>query len=907
MTTTIKEMIELTIDGRTVTGNPGDTVLLVARKHNIHIPTLCYHKDLEPYGGCRMCLVEVSGVRGLTTACTMQIAAGMEVRTQSPDIEQARKVSLELLLADHPLDCLVCAKNQQCELQTLAAEFGIDRIRFRKTRESRPIDESNPFFTYNPNKCITCSRCVRTCRELQGLGAIEMINRGVRTVVGCANGVPWVESSCESCGECIVRCPTGALADRPHPQPIKNIKSTCAFCGTGCGIVLGVRGNEIVSVAGDRTSPVNEGRLCVKGRYGNAFVNSPQRLTTPLIKRNGKFEEASWDEALDLVARKFAEYRGDSFAAIGNARGSNEENYLMQKFTRAVMGTNNVDNCARLCHAPTVTGLSQAFGSSAGTNPLSDLYDAGCIFVIGSNPTEAHPVAGSLMRRLAVAGKPLIVADPRKIELAKYADVWLQQRPGTDVPLLMGMARVIVEEGLHHPEFIATRCENVDAFMESLAVFDLDTVEGITGVPKKQIVQAARLYATHNPAIIAYSLGITEHSHGTDNVLAIANLALLTGNVGIPSGGVMPMRGQNNVQGACDMGCIPNAYQGYQKVNDPAVKQKFETAWGAPMRDNIGMNLMDFFSTGKVKALYCMGMDVAYSISDTTRVQEALRQMEFVVFQEIFLTGSAEFADVILPGTSFAEKDGTFSNLERCVQLIRKAIEPVGDSRPDWWIICEIARRMGGEGFDFNDPAEVMDEIAAITPSFAGITLERLVQCGIAWPCTAPDHQGTPRLHVTKFNTPSGLGHLTPLSYRPPAESADADYPFILSTGRSINHYHLSMTTKVEGLMALEPEETIRINALDAERLGIKDGDMVKVSSRRGELNVKAAISERLRPGMVWMTFHFYQTPTNVLTASALDPVSNTPEFKVTAVNVTKAMVVEEQLLPDGDKETITT
>lgn len=892
MTTTLEQTtLELTIDGKTVTGKPGESVLQVARRHRIHIPTLCNHADLEPYGGCRMCLVEVKGVRGLTTSCTMKIAPGMEVKTISPEIEQARRISLELLLADHPLECLTCAKNQQCELQALAAEFGIDRIRFRKTREQRRPDESNPFFVYDPNKCILCARCVRTCRQLQGLGAIDLVNRGMRTIVAPPNGVQWAESTCESCGECVSRCPTGALADRERRQPLAKVKTTCTFCGTGCGLVLGVRGNEIVSVAADRTSPVNQGRLCVKGRYGNAFVNSPKRLTTPLIKRNGVFEEATWDEALNLVAKKFAEYKGDVFTAVGNARGSNEENYVMQKFTRAVMGTNNVDNCARLCHAPTVTGLSAAFGTSGGTNPLHDLDDTECIFVIGSNPTEAHPVAGSLIRRLADTGKTLIVADPRRIDLASHADLYLQQRHGSDVALMMGMARVIVEEGLHDPAFIASRCENVDAFMESLKAFDLETVEGITGVPKEQIVQAARTYAQAGTAIIVYSLGLTEHSHGTDNILSVANLALLTGNVGKPGAGVMPMRGQNNVQGVCDMGCLPNVYQGYQKVIDPEVKRKFEQAWGAPMSDKHGLFLVDFFNQaleGKVKALYCMGMDVAYSIPDTERVQEGLRKMEFVVFQDLFLTGSAEFADVVLPGASFAEKDGTFTNLERRVQLIRKAVEPVGDSRPDWWIICEIAKRMGAQGFDFTSPADIMDEIARLTPYFAGLTLARLEPGGIPWPCTSAEHKGTPRLHMEKFNTPSGLGHLSDLAYRPPAESADAEYPFILSTGRSINHYHLAMTSKVKGLMAVEPEETVRICAEDAERLGIADGEMVKVSSRRGSLTVKVKISPRQRPGTAWMTFHFYETPTNKLLHQSLDPVAKTPEFKVTAINIEK-------------------
>jgi formate dehydrogenase alpha subunit len=895
-TTTNTTLIELTIDGKAVTGKPGDTVLRVARHHQIQIPTLCNHGDLEPYGGCRMCLVEITGMRGLTTACTMQITSGMGVRTQSPEIQSARRINLELLLADHPNECLTCEKNQACELQTLAAEFGIDRMRFRKTRPTLPHDTSNPIFRYDPNKCILCSRCVRTCAQLQALGAIDLVNRGMQTVVGCANQVPWVDSTCESCGECITRCPTGALAEYQRaPAPVRKVKTTCTFCGTGCGLVLGVRGNEIVSSVGDRLSPVNHGKLCVKGRYGNGFVNSPKRLTTPLIKRNGAFEEATWDEALDLITQKFAEYKGDSFAAIGGARCTNEDNYLVQKFARAVMHTNNVDNCARLCHAPTVTGLASTFGTSGGTNPLEDLDGAECIFVIGSNPTEAHPVAGVRMRKLAQQAT-VIVADPREIEMVRHADLWLPLRPGTDVALLMGIARVIVEEGLHDQAFIDARCENFDAFLQSLMAFDLETVTAITGVPQESIVQAARLYANAKTALITYSLGITEHSHGSDNVMALANLAMLTGNVGKPSCGVMPMRGQNNVQGACDMGCIPGSYQGYQSVANPEVRAKFEAAWGAPMPANPGLYLVDFFKqalTGNIKALYIMGMDPAYSISDTLQVHEAFRKAEFVVVQDIFRSGSAEFADVILPATSFAEKDGTFTNLERRVQRVRKAIEPVGDSRPDWWITCEIARRMGAQGFDFADPFEVLDEIARLTPYFSGLSFSRLEETGIQWPCPAFDHPGTPRLHVEKFNTPSCKGHFMPLSYRPPFEVADEAYPFILSTGRSLNHYHMAMTSNVPGLMSLEPEETVRINAEDAARLGITDGEMVKVSSRRGSLTVKAAISPMLQPGTVWMTFHFYATPTNVLLQQeSLDPLSKTPEFKVTAVNIEKILAI---------------
>ena len=889
--TTRVETIELTIDGKKVTGGHGDTVLEVARRNGIYLPTLCYHESLLPEGRCRLCLVDIDGFRAPATACTTKITGGMEVKTDTPMLQQIRRVTAELLLSDHPSDCLICAQNTACDLQKVAAYLGIDRIRYRKLREVQPIDDSNPFFVRDPNKCVLCGRCVQTCWSLQGVGAIDFLARGYRTEVGTFGRQPIYASTCESCGECLVRCPTGAIARRDRRQAASTVKTTCPYCGTGCGMILGVRGREIVWVDGDPDSPVNRGKLCVKGRFGQGFVNSADRLTAPLIERNGVFEKVSWEEALDLVAGKFRQYQPHEIAVVGSSRASNEECYLVQKLARAVFGTNNVDNCARLCHAPTVTGLSKTFGTGGGTNPLYDIEGAACLFVIGSNTTSAHPVAGVKVREAARKAK-LIVADPRRIELARHADLWLQHRPGTDVALLMGMARVILEENLHDAEFIATRCEGFAEFQQAAARFDLDTVEQITGVPKEQIVQAARMYATNAPAIIMYSLGITEHTHGTDNVTAIASLAMLTGNVGKPSAGVMPMRGQNNVQGACDMGCIPGAYQGYQAVTNSEARAKHEAAWGVKLPDQPGLYLVDYFPKileGEIKALYIVGLDPAYSLSNVNLVQEALRKAEFVVFQDIFLTGSAEFADVVLAASSYAEKWGTFTNLERRVQLIRPAIPPVGDSRPDWWITCEIAKRMGARGFDYTHPSEIMDEIAELTPSFAGVSFARLEAGGIQWPCPAPDHPGTPRLHVEKFNTPSGKGQLPALEYRPPAEEPDEQYPILLITGRSLYHFHLAMTVRVPGLMDLHPEEVVWLHPKDTAQLGVAEGDPVVVSSRRGRLQVKAFVTEDVAPGQAFMTFHFYESPTNVLTQQAFDPVSKTPEYKVTAVKVEKA------------------
>ncbi len=885
-------MITLTINGVKVTAEPGDTVLRAAKKAGIYIPHLCASPRLKPYGACRLCIVEIDGMRGFPTSCTTAAAEGMVVRTETERVARLRKTICEMIVADHPLDCLTCAANQRCKLQKVASYLGIVGSRLRRMTRKATVDESNQFYTRDLSKCILCGICTRACTELRRLGAIEIAGRGYDSRIAAFGDLPVASSTCESCGECVDMCPVGALWTRNETMPPTSETATiCPYCGCGCGLVLGTRNGRIVSVRGNRKSPVNEGSLCVKGRFGLDFVGSPERLTTPLIRRNGKFEKASWDEALDLVAGKFKQYRGDEFAAISSARATNEDNYIVQKFARAVMGSNNVDNCARVCHAPTVSGLSKSFGTGGGTNPLADVRGAACIFVIGSNATEAHPVAGAILRN-AAENATMIVADPREIELVGHSDLWLRQRPGTDVPLLMGMARVIVDENLHDTEFVARRCENFEEFMMSLTAFDLATVESITGVPKELIVKAARLYAGLKPAMIVYSLGITEHSHGTDNVMAIANLAMLTGNVGKVSGGVMPMRGQNNVQGACDMGCIPGAYQGYQSVAHPDVKRKFEQAWGCALSDKPGLTLVEQFNAtieGTIKAYYVVGMDIAFSVADSGRVQRALRDAEFLVFQDIFLTGSARFAHVVLPATTFAEKDGTFTNLERRVQRVRKCIEPIGDSRPDWQITCDIARRMGAKGFDFRHPSEIMDEIAGLTPSFAGISFSRLDQAGgIQWPCTATDHPGTPRLHTERFNHSSGKGRFAPLQYRPSAECVDEEYPFLLMTGRNLYHFHLAMTSKVPGLMAICPEETISVNPGDAARLRIADGDTVRVSSRRGALEVSAKVTDMVRQGEAFMTFHFYESPTNVLTSQALDPSSKTPEYKVTAVNIEK-------------------
>jgi formate dehydrogenase alpha subunit len=714
----------------------------------------------------------------------------------------------------------------------------------------------------------------------------------VDTVITTLGNEPIVDSICVSCGECVVRCPTGALTVKDYQPPARQVKTTCAYCGVGCGLVMGVRGGRIVTVEGDRDNVVNRGHLCVKGRFGNGFVNHPERLTKPLIKRDGEFVETTWDEALDLVAEKLGTYGSDEIAVLSSAKITNEENYVVQKFARAVLGTNSIDHCARLCHAPTVSGLAQSFGSGAMTNSINEIPQTACMFAIGTNTTSAHPIIAAKMKEAVRNGAKLIVANPKEVDLCRFADIFLQHKPGTDVPLMMGMARVILDEGLHNEDFVGEHTENFEAFKESLEGYDMSFVEETTGVPAEKIREAARVYAQNGPAGIFYAMGITQHTHGTENVLATSNLALLTGNVGVESGGVNPLRGQNNVQGACDLGALPNVYPGYQKVADTSIQEKFEREWNCSLSNDTGLTHVEIFNAigeSRVKALYQVGENPVLSEADANHVKEALEGIDFYVVQDIFLNESARYADVVLPAASFAEKDGTFTNTERRVQRVRKVIQPIGDSKPDWWIACEIAKRMGAQGFEFNHPREIMDEINRVTPSYAGITYDRIEENGLQWPCTDTDHEGTQYLYGGQFRTPSGKGRFMPLEYRESEELPDEEYPLMLTTDRSLYHFHTStMTRKVKGLEALHEEELLMINQVDSDKLGIESGEMVEVSSRRGRVKVRASVTDICPPGLVSMTFHFFESPTNELTNAALDPLAKIPETKVCAVKVSK-------------------
>ncbi len=887
--------VNITIDGIKLKVDDSLTVLEAALENNVYIPNLCHHKDLIPSGSCRLCLVEINNRKVQVIACKIKVEEGMTVITDNPEINFIRQMTLELLHVNHTQDCTNCMKNTNCQLQEVTSYIGTNETRIEQMRKNRPlipVDTSNPFFNLDHNKCILCGICIRTCNEIQGVDALQYGYSGFDTLVCTFLNKPIKESVCESCGECVVRCPVGALIPKNMQRPSRTVKTICPYCGVGCGINLGVRGEKIVSIEGDYESPVNKGRLCVKGRFGYEWINHDERLKTPLIKKAGKFVESGWDEALELIAKNFSKYKSHEFATFSSARCTNEENYVIQKFTRAVMGSNHIDHCARLCHAPSVAGLAQSIGSGAMTNSIKEISDAASIFAIGSNTTESHPIIGLKVKEAKWNGAKIIVANPRKIDLCKFADIWLQHKTGTDVALLMGICRVIVDKNLIDESFIEKRSENFDAFKRSLKEFGLDYVEKITGVPAKQIEAAAEIYASNSPASILYAMGITQHTHGTDNVLAISNLALLTGNIGKLSSGVNPLRGQNNVQGACDMGALPVVYPGYQKVADPKAKQKFEKAWNCKLSDTPGLTLTEIVNSAynkKIKALYLIGENSLLSEPDANHVRKSLQKLDFFVAQDIFLSETARLADVVLPAASFAEKDGTFTNTERRVQRIRKAINPVGNSQPDWWITCQIAKKMNRKGFDFKNSEEIFNEVALLTPSYKGISYKRIEKEGLQWPVNDEKHKGTPVLHKDVFPTASSKAKFFPLKYRPPAELPDKQYPLILTTERSLYHYHTgTMTRRVDGLNQLNERELVEINPVDAKTIGVNDGDKVCVTSRRGNVDAVAKITNKSPAGTVAMSFHFFESPTNVLTNPALDPVAKIPELKVCAVMIEK-------------------
>ncbi|WOA47643.1 formate dehydrogenase subunit alpha [Enterococcus faecalis] len=894
------QTVTLSIDNQEVTVPKGTTILEAAKGLGVEIPTLCHLKELAPDGSCRMCVVEVEGGRrgGLTTACTAHCQEDMVVSTHSEKVADSRRFILDLLLSNHKLECFSCGKNGDCQLQQYALDYGIDATSFTegKRMPCHQEDTSNPFFSYDPEKCIMCRRCARVCQLRQGRDVLSIANRGFETKMMPSYGQAFDQSICESCGNCVSSCPTGALTAKDTKEYRKwetqKIPTTCPHCGTGCQMNLLVKNNRLVGVE-PLDGPANKNLLCVKGKFASyKFVGSGDRLTEPLIKRNGIFEPASWEEALTLVSSKFNEIKAengpDALAGFSCSRATNEDNYVFQKMVRAAFGTNNVDNCARVCHSASVHGLAQTLGSGAMTNPIADITeDVDMILLVGSNPEEAHPVIGAQIRQAIQRGTQVVVVDPRKINLVKDSALHLQVQAGTNVAFANGMMHVILKEGLADRHFIEERTEGFLDLEKMVADYTPEKVAEICHIHPEDLIQAARMYAKAEKAPIIYCLGVTEHSTGTEGVMSMSNLAMLVGKVGKPGCGVNPLRGQNNVQGACDMGCMPYDFPGYQKVNNPEVIDKFEKAWHVPLNRNTGLTstkILPAATTGNVKGLYIFGEDPIVTDPDTGHVRQALESLDFLVVQELFMTETAAYADVVLPGISYAEKDGTFTNTERRVQRVRKAVEPRGQAREDHEIFCEVMTRMGYP-CAYESAKEIMKEISAVTPSFGGINYERLEKESLQWPCRSLTDPGTPIMHVGSFARGKGLFKAIP--YKQAQELPDEEYPYLMSTGRMLYHYNTrAMTGRTEGIKQIANHSYIEINAVDAQALGIQEGDKVEVHSRRGKIETYAAVGNRVFPQEVFMTFHFPDGNVNEITNAVFDDIATIPEYKVCAVAI---------------------
>ncbi len=890
------KLISITLNGKVEKVEKNLTILTVCKNAGIDIPTFCHDERLEPHSACRICIVEVNGGETLLPSCSTIVTDGMNIQTHNDKVIDSRRDILELLWANHPNDCLVCEKSGECDLQKYSYEYDIDPESYYSfdTKKSHKINDSNKFYINDQNKCILCGKCVRVCDELQNVNTIGFMERGHGSYIAYPLDGSYEKSQCVSCGNCVSICPVGALMPKTTNKfrnwDVKKVKTTCSYCGVGCQMDLVINRDKVVRVDPAVSGP-NEGLLCVKGKFAYNFINHKDRLTKPLIKKDGVFQEATWDEVLDTIVNKVIElksnYSPDVFGGLSSAKCTNEENYLMQKFMRAVIGTNNIDHCARLCHASTVAGLASTLGSGAMTNSISEVKNSDAFFVLGSNTTETHPVIGSMILQAKRDGARIIVADPREIELAKYADVYLQIEPGSNIALVNAMCHVIYNEKLYNEGYIEERTEKFEEYIEILDGYTPEVVSHICGVKAEDIIKAARIYGSADSAAIYYAMGITQHSSGTNNVKSLANLAMMCGNIGIESGGINPLRGQNNVQGACDLGALPNNYPGYQKVFDESVQKKFEKAWGVSLSDKIGLTvtaMLDKAVTGDIKFLYIVGENPAVSDPNTNHVLKALDSLDFLVVQDIFLSETAHYADIVLPAVSFAEKDGTFTNTERKIQRIRKAIPSIGDSKADWEIISDLMNRLGYSA-DYKSPSDIMDEIATLTPIYGGINYSRIEEVGISWPCPTTDHKGTKFLHKGTFTR--GLGLFTPTHHFGPMETPDAEYPFILTTGRSLYHFHTStMTKRTEEINEIVGGNYLELSYETAKNLSVKSGDLLRVTSRRGSSEAKAKVTEKIKDGIVFMTFH-YAGGANMLTSNKhLDKESSIPELKVSTVNI---------------------
>jgi formate dehydrogenase major subunit len=892
-------MVNLIINGQNISVEPGTTILKAASSVGIEIPTLCSFKDFTPVGTCGMCVVEVAGSKEFEKACSTPVAEGMVVDTDTFAVRNERRKAIKALMVDHKFDCMACYKYEACffvENKANLIDYDTYKAVGTEGYADRPIDDSNPFYFYDPSKCVLCGRCIKACDYLQCNHVLAAFDPEKDNIIKTVNDLPRGKTTeCVSCGNCIAVCPTGALAPKKF-KPFsyaKQVQTVCPYCGVGCTLNLKVIDNKITDVFSTEGN-VNDNLLCVKGRFAYDFVGSPDRLTTPLIRKDGVLQEATWEEAITLVAKKLKEAKAEgpqAVAGFSSARCTNEDNYVFQKFIRTAGETNNVDHCARLCHASTVAGLAKSFGSGAMTNSIEEIAVMDVMLVSGSNTTETHPVIGAKIKQRKAQGAALIVAEPRKIELANYADVYLQIKPGTNVALFNGLMRAILDAGLEDKTFINERTEGYEAFLEFMNTITVEKCAEICGVDPDEMRKAGVLYATKDKGGIFYSMGVTQFNTGTDGVMSTANLAMLTGKIGREGCGVNPLRGQNNVQGSCDMGALPGDLPGYQKTANPEAVEKFEKAWGVKLPSNTGKTLteiIDDVGNGTVKFLYVMGENPAVSDPNTNHVKEALKKANFIVVQDIFLTETTEFADVVLPAYVYAEKDGTFTNTERRIQLLRKAVDAPGTAKNDWEIIGMIAKEMGVKGFDYTSAAEIMDEIASVTPSYTGVSHERLNNGDrIQWPCLSKDSEGAKFLHAGKFTR--GLGAFMIADYIPPEDQADEEYPLILMTGRILEHYHTrTMTKRSPGIEEIAGDAFVEINPAKALELGIEEGDIVNVTSPRGSVSVKTRFNEGIMENNLFMPFHYGESGANSLTGGAVDPIAKIPPFKVSKVRVTK-------------------
>jgi formate dehydrogenase alpha subunit len=901
--------MRLTIDGRAVEVAGGATVLDAVNRLGLPLPQLCKDPDRPPLGACRTCLVQVEGQRGFPASCHLPARDGMVVRTDTPDVTRLRRAVLDLTLS-----MLTPGGDRDGfgQLGEACARHGLAGPSHAPLHHA-PVDETKSFFVLDREACILCGRCTTACGDVQRIGAISLLGKGHAERVGVFGDGSMADSICTSCGQCVATCPTGALRPKEAAAPvIRRVETTCPYCGVGCGIVATVREDGRLAVMADDV-PVNgssQGMLCVKGRFGTGFVHARDRVLRPMVRRGSGWEPVSWDEALDTAADGLARNVG-RFGALASAKATNEDGYAIQKLCRVAMGTNNVDHCTRLCHSPSVEAMLVSMGSGATSNSYVDYEEAGCLFVVGADASANHPVIAIRFRRAVARGAKLVVVNPKRIELCDYADIWIRQRPGTDVALFSALARVIVDEGLWDQAFVRDRTENFEAWRAAVEPYTPEAAERITGVPADDIVQAARWYARppFSGSCLIWGMGVTQHTNGTANAHALLNLSLVTGQLGRPGAGISPLRGQNNVQGCGDAGCIPTNLPGYQNYG-PESLAKFERAWGTRPPAEPGLVVTEMVEgclTGQIRAMYVVGENPLLSEPDLNHARKAIEQLDCLVVQDLFFHETAEMAHVFLPAAAFAEKEGTFTNSERRVQRVRRIVDPPGETRPDWWITAELARRVArrlgrpAPGFDWSGPSAIFDEMAALVPALGGISHARLDrEGGLQWPCPAPDHPGTRFLYAEAF--PRGKGKFVPVSQGPQAaELPDPDYPFILNTGRLLYHWHGgTITRRVEGLLQLAPHLQVSIHPADARRLRVKDGDPVRVLSRRGELEGLASLTDAVRVGELFVPFvRLAESSANFLTNSAHDPDSKIPEYKVCAVRVERVVSgVEAGLLP---------